>query len=113
MQIIWLAGCSEKSFNPIERERDFIASLNIQEPSLDFIDEQGNVFTTWSFEKAYSGALLLGDDRVLLYGHQLDKIDVYTLSTGKKLYSKKGEDWYDKCLLCEKCKPVFLSRIAK
>ncbi|MET4561635.1 outer membrane protein assembly factor BamB [Lysinibacillus parviboronicapiens] len=89
VQIIWLAGCSEKSFNPIERERDFIASLNIQEPSLDFIDEQGNVFTTWSFEKAYSGALLLGDDRVLLYGHQLDKIDVYTLSTGKKLYSKK------------------------
>ncbi|MGE6515122.1 YncE family protein [Lysinibacillus sphaericus] len=89
VQIAWLAGCSEKSFEPIERERNFIASLNIQEPSLDFIDEHGNVIATWSFDKAYSGALLLGDDRVLLYGHQLDKIDVYTLSTGKKLYSKK------------------------
>lgn len=89
VQLIWLAGCTEKSFDPIERDQDFIASLNIQEPSLDFIDEQGNVMATWLFDKAYSGAILLENDRVLLYGHQLNEIDVYTLSTGKKLYSKK------------------------
>ncbi|MFC9542083.1 YncE family protein [Lysinibacillus sp. NPDC056959] len=88
-QLIWLAGCTEKSFDPIERDQDFIASLNIQEPSLDFIDGQGNVMATWLFDKAYSGAILLENDRVLLYGHQLNEIDVYTLSTGKKLYSKK------------------------
>ncbi len=91
VQIAWLAGCTEKSFEPIERDRNFIASLNIQEPSLDFIDEQGNVMVTWLFDKAYSGAILLGEDRVLLYGHQLNEFDVYTLSTGKKLYSKKVE----------------------
>jgi len=89
VQLIWLAGCTEKSFAPIERDQDFIASLNIQEPSLDFIDGQGNVMATWLFDKAYSGAILLENDRVLLYGHQLNEIDVYTLSTGKKLYSKK------------------------
>lgn len=87
--IIWLAGCSEKSFEPINRDQSFIASLNIQEPSLDFIDDQGNVLASWTFDKAYTGALLLDKDRVLLYGNQLDQIDVYTLSTGKKLYSKK------------------------
>jgi len=89
VQLIWLAGCTGKSFDPIERDQDFIASLNIQEPSLDFIDGQGNVMATWLFDKAYSGAILLENDRVLLYGHQLNEIDVYTLSTGKKLYSKK------------------------
>lgn len=89
VQLIWLAGCTEKSFDPIEQDQDFIASLNIKEPSLDFIDEQGNVMATWLFDKAYSGAILLENDRVLLYGHQLNEIDVYTLSTGKKLYSKK------------------------
>lgn len=89
IQIIWLAGCTEKSFEPIERNQHFIASLNIQEPSLDFIDDQGGVFASWTFDKAYTGAILLDKDQILLYGHQLDEIDVFALSTGKKLYSKK------------------------
>jgi len=87
--VVWLAGCTDLAFKPIKSKQNFIASLNIQEPSLDFIDEQGKVIATWSFDKAYTGAVLLGDDRILLFGHQLDKIDVYTLSTGEKLYSKK------------------------
>ena len=87
--VVWLAGCTDLSFKPIKSKQNFIASLNIQEPSLDFIDEQGKVIATWLFDKAYTGAVLLGDNRILLFGHQLDKIDVYTLSTGEKLYSKK------------------------
>lgn len=87
--VVWLAGCKDLSFKPIKSKQNFIASLNIQEPSLDFIDEQGKVIATWLFDKAYTGAVLLGDNRILLFGHQLDKIDVYTLSTGEKLYSKK------------------------
>ncbi len=91
IQVMLVAGCTEKSFEPIDRNQSFIASLNIQEPSLDFIDELGNVIATWSFDKAYTGALLLDNDRILLYGHQLDEVVVFTLSTGKKLYSKKVE----------------------
>lgn len=87
--VVWLAGCTDLSFKPIKSKQNFIASLNIQEPSLDFIDEQGKVIATWLFDKPYTGAVLLGDNRILLFGHQLDKIDVYTLSTGEKLYSKK------------------------
>ena len=56
------------------------------------------MLATWLFDKAYSGAILLGDDQVLLYGHQLNNIDVYTISTGEKLYSK-SRDWYDQCIL--------------
>ncbi|WP_235473484.1 YncE family protein [Lysinibacillus macroides] len=89
LQIVWLAGCTEKSYEPIERDQEFIASFNIQEPSLDFIDEDGNTLATWVFDQAYSGAVLLGDDRILLYGHQIGAIDVYTISTGEKRYSKK------------------------
>lgn len=88
-QIVWLAGCTEKSFTPIERGKAFVASLNIQEPSLDFIDEEGEVMATWLFEKAYSGAALIGDNRVLLYGNQLESIDLYDLTTGQKLFTKK------------------------
>ena len=55
VQLVLLVGCTEKSFEPIERDQNFIASLNIQEPSLDFIDEQGNVKATWLLDKAYSG----------------------------------------------------------
>jgi hypothetical protein len=109
VQIVWLAGCTENSFEPIEHDQNFIASLNIQEPSLDFIDEQGNVIATWLFEKAYSGAMLLGNDRVLLYGHQLSEIDVYTLSTGKKLYSKKVQPGSTNAYYAENRKQFFIT----
>ncbi|KOS71817.1 hypothetical protein AEA09_01195 [Lysinibacillus contaminans] len=89
LQIVWLAGCTEKSFTPIEREKSFVASLNIQEPSLDFIDEKGEVMANWLFEKAYSGAVLIGADHVLLYGNQLSSIDLYDLTTGQKRFTKK------------------------
>lgn len=109
VQLVWLAGCTEKSFEPIERDRDFIASLNIQEPSLDFIDEQGNMMATWLLDKAYSGAVLLGKDRVLLYGHQLNEIDVYTLSTGKKIYSKKVQVGTTNAYYAENRKQFFIT----
>jgi len=109
VQIVWLAGCTENSLEPIERNQNFIASLNIQEPSLDFIDEQGNVIATWLFDKAYSGAILLGQDHVLLYGHQLNEIDVYTLSTGKKLYSKKVQVGTTNAYYVENKKQFFIT----
>ena len=88
-QIVCLVGCVEKTFSPIEREKAFVASLNIQEPSLDFIDEEGEVMASWLFERAYSGAVLIGKDRLLLYGNQLENLDLYDLTTGQMLFSKK------------------------
>lgn len=89
VQFIIIAGCTEESFTPIEHGKSFVASLNIQEPSLDFINDEGEIIATWLFGKAYSGAELIGENRVLLYGNQLDKIDLYELSTGQKLFTKK------------------------
>jgi len=109
VQLVLLVGCTEKSFEPIDRDQNFIASLNIQEPSLDFIDEQGNVKATWLLDKAYSGAILLGNDRLLLYGHQLNEIDIYTLSTGKKLYSKKVQLGSTNAYYAENRKQFFMT----
>lgn len=61
--------------------------MNILEPSMTFYDQSGDEIAEWQFEKGYTGALLIPNDRVLLYGHQLTEADIYELSTGKYLKS--------------------------
>lgn len=56
--------------------------MNILEPSLSFFDANGEI-AKWNFDKAYTGAMLLENDRVLLYGHQLTEANIYELSSGK------------------------------
>ncbi|MEG0260293.1 MAG: YncE family protein, partial [Lysinibacillus sp.] len=89
VQLLLLAGCSEKSFVPIAKEKAFIASLNILQPSLDFINQKGEVFASWQFEKGYTGAILIDHQHVLLYGNQLEKADMYALDTGKLILQFK------------------------
>ncbi|GLC89865.1 YncE family protein [Lysinibacillus piscis] len=104
-----LASCKNQAFEPIQLEQTFIASLNIQDTSLNFIDSQGTILKTWSFDKAYTGATLLGPDQLLLFGHQLDQIDVYTLSTGQKLYSKKVKLGTTNVYYADKTKQFFIA----
>lgn len=56
--------------------------MNILQPSLQFFDEEGLLLNEWSFERAYTGAALVGDDRVVVYGHQLETAKLYELSSG-------------------------------
>lgn len=79
-----ISGCSNKHFKSIDHHQSFVASMNILEPSLVFYDEDGEI-ATWQFEDAYTGAMLLEHDRVLLYGHQVEEAKIYQLSTGKVL----------------------------
>lgn len=65
--------------------------MNILEPSLTFYNKKGENLATWTFDKAYSGATLIQQDRVLLYGHQLTEVDLYELSTGEKLHTFETE----------------------
>ncbi len=81
----FLVGCSEEKFTPINHHQSFVASMNILEPSMTFYDETGDKIADWQFEKAYTGALLIPHDRVLLYGHRLTEADIYELSSGKHL----------------------------
>lgn len=85
--VMIMTGCGHKDYPAISNNQDFIATVNIQEPSINFINEQGKVFTTWKFQDGYTGATLINQQQVLLYGFQLKKAVVYNLTTGKQLYT--------------------------
>lgn len=80
---IILGGCGKTAYPSIPKNQDFIASVNIQAPSISFINEQGKVFATWKLDEGYTGATLINQQQVLLYGFQLKKAAVYNLATGK------------------------------
>lgn len=80
-----LAACNHANYEPISKEQSFVASVNIEEPSIDFINDQGKQLAVWPLSESYSGATLIGDDRILLYGHNLDHADIVQLSTGERL----------------------------
>lgn len=80
-----LIACNHSAYPEIDKQTDFIASVNIQEPSIDFIDSTGKQLAVWPLAEAYSGATLIGDDCILLYGHDLEHADLFQLSTGERL----------------------------
>ncbi|WP_341321367.1 YncE family protein [Solibacillus sp. FSL H8-0523] len=83
--MLLLVACNETAFQAIDDQQDFIASVNILEPSVTFYDEENELMATWDLDKAYTGALLFGQDALLLYGHQLEQAELYELSTGKQI----------------------------
>ena len=82
--LIVLTGCSEKGFTPINHHQSFVGAVNIVEPAVSFYDPSGDKIATWKFEKAYTGAVLIQKDQILMYGHELNEADLYQLSNGKK-----------------------------
>lgn len=80
---MFITGCQAKKYTAIPKKEDFIASVNILQPSIDFINKSGDLITTWSLDESYTGAVLVGKDRILLYGNQLEHADLVTLSTGE------------------------------
>lgn len=89
ISILVLAACSEPAFQAIDDQQDFLASVNILEPSVTFYDEAGELVATWDLDKAYTGAIVVGQDALLLYGHQLEQAELYELSTGKQIAKLK------------------------
>ncbi|MFF5995285.1 YncE family protein [Lysinibacillus sp. KU-BSD001] len=85
MCLLLLTGCSEQRFTPINPHQPFVASVNILQPSLTFFDQKGDPITTWEFESAYTGGVLIQHDRVLMYGHELTEAHLYEISTGKQV----------------------------
>ncbi|AWE08662.1 hypothetical protein DCE79_15355 [Lysinibacillus sp. 2017] len=85
MFLLVVAGCSDEHFEAIDPHLSFVATVNILEPSLTFYDQAAKQIANWSLKKSYTGASLVGNDAVLLYGHQLTEADLYELSSGKIL----------------------------
>lgn len=83
--LLFVAGCQQQSFEPIAPDETFVATVNIDEPSLQFFDAAGEELATWQFEQYYTGGLLIGQDKLLMYSNILTKAHVYQLSTGEQL----------------------------
>lgn len=83
--ILLLSSCNKEEFPPINQHQSFVASVNILQPSITFYDNSGEKIANWTLDKAYTGAVLVDHDKIMLYGHQLEEAYLYELSTGRKI----------------------------
>ncbi|MGE7906731.1 YncE family protein [Peribacillus sp. NPDC094092] len=89
LAIVLLTGCnSGNAFTKINKSESFLATVNIKDTSLTFINENYHPFAKWDISEPFTGALLLADkDTILLYGKEMEKVQVYSLSAGKLINS--------------------------
>lgn len=79
-----LTGCSSMTFTKIEEKQPFIASVNIKDTSVTFVNDKYEQLAYWDLNIPFIGGLLLEDqDSLLLYGKDMDSIEVFSLSEGK------------------------------
>jgi WD40 repeat protein len=86
--LLIVSGCSNDQ--PIIPDNKSLAiTVNIKDMSLSFVDlEEAKVIETWTMNKPYTGGVLLPDnDSLLLYGKQVETVDIYSLRTGKRVTS--------------------------
>ncbi|MFJ7745842.1 YncE family protein [Peribacillus sp. NPDC097295] len=90
--VILLGGCnSSDTYTKVNLDKSFLATVNIKDTSLTFLDENYQRFARWDISEPFTGALLLADkDTVLLYGKEMATIEVYSLSAGKHIDSWKA-----------------------
>ena len=87
---ILLTSCGNTTYKKIDEKQPFIASINIKDTSLTFLTEQYAKLAYWDLDIPFMGGLLLSNrDSILLYGKDMDSIEVYSLSEGKRLDSWK------------------------
>lgn len=104
-----LAACRHTTYPEIEKGQPFLASVNIQEPSIQFFNKEKKLIATWALKEAYTGAVLLGDDRLFLYGHDLDHGDIVQLSTGEHVAEIETATGVSNALYEEKTQRLFLA----
>lgn len=88
--IVLLVACTNK-LPKIPEEKNIISTINIKDMTMSFIDiDEQALLGEWKLKKPYTGGLLLSDnDTLLLYGKQVESVDLYSLSNGKKIDSWK------------------------
>ena len=78
---ILLAGCSSTTYTKIDEKQPFIATINIKDTSLTFLTDHYAKLADWDLDIPFMGGLLLNNrDSILLYGKDMDSIEVYSLS---------------------------------
>ncbi|CAM3743118.1 YncE family protein [Mesobacillus zeae] len=84
-------GCSSDGLAPVAYSPSVIATMNIKDMSVSFIDisKRKNI-AEWDVEKPYNGGIILPDgDTLLLYGKTLKEADLYSMKKGEKTGSWK------------------------
>lgn len=81
-----VSGCT-KELHSIPEDKLLAITINIKDMTLSFVDlKEEKVFETWKMSKPYSGGVLLPDgDSLLLYGKQVETVDMYSLRLGKQI----------------------------
>lgn len=89
LAVVLLSGCnSNETYTKINLGKSFLATINIKDTSLTFLDENYQRFANWDISEPFTGALLLADkDTLLLYGKEMSTIEVFSLSAGKHIDS--------------------------
>lgn len=89
--VFFLSSCSNKEYPPIQEDRSIAATVNIKDKSLSFIDlDKMEKMLDWEMDKPYTGAIIFPDgDTILLYGKQVETVDLYSLKRGQKIDSWK------------------------
>lgn len=84
-----LTACSNKGYPPIEEDLSIAATVNIKDTTLSFIDlDKMEKILDWEMDKPYTGAIIFPDgDTLLLYGKQVETVDLYSLKKGQRIDS--------------------------
>lgn len=105
-----LCACSNKHYPIIQKDVPLAITINIKDKTVSFIDlRQKKKLEDWEMDKQYIGGIILpGGNRLLLYGKQLDSVEIYSLSTGKLISTwETGEGIVNGILLKDKQEIVF------
>lgn len=89
LSFLLLAACSTEKLPKVSSSHPLAITVNIKDPSLTFIDmETSEKIADWDLDKPYVGGLMHSDgDTLLLYGKQVDSVDLYSLKEGKMIDS--------------------------
>ncbi|OCS93470.1 hypothetical protein A6K76_05380 [Caryophanon latum] len=78
-----LASCGAETYTSIREDVSFVATVNQLEPSMTFFNDDLHAVATWAFDEAYSGATLVDNDTIALYGMGVPFVALYHVSTGE------------------------------
>ena len=91
ISLLLLSSCSENNYPSINEDISIAATINIKDKTISFIDiENQKSIEEWKLEKPYNGGLILPDaDSFLLFGKDVETVDLFSLKTGTLISSWK------------------------
>lgn len=86
---VFLTACSSEKHEPITEQEALAITINIKDMTISFINTDSiEKIGEWEMNKPYLGGVILPDgDSLLLYGKQIEEVDVFSLRQGKKIAS--------------------------